>query len=440
MNYNIKVSFLLLCILIFASCKTEIKNLSYNQNNYDSCSIDLDYIRNGKKVKPIREIITVKVPSTDYLSRKSTRKNVILPDKEIGSNVPIVLKVCGEYKKGKYVCDSIIRYSSNKSLKIEPLISFRDRNNPSIYIRTDLYRNKYNSSTEEFAQSIFNATGTIDIQFNGKTSSESLPIKSGYNYSDIFTLKRFQTNTLQFTTLKNDIKKAFSKKGELELTYDIKFDWKGESFRKSSSQHLEAPIIEINENYYYTGELQEYDSRFYKYYNYGSRLGVITFKERSSDSKLQVEVYTDSDFTQLASSSLKSNVLFDSYHNQYLYIKVFNNGPVFGSGHQYMVGAHSVDHQKIMQNKSGERAFYEFLGWIFDTDANNVTRTVEIASIFLDDNTSLDTGVSNFLGNEFKRQISNSLGGNFATDVGVEVTAEIGERVYHMFNNIEFKN
>lgn len=432
--------FTAITLLTLYSCETKIENLYFTQYSYDRCSFKLDYVKNGKNVYPIREIITVKVPSEDYLNRGYNRDSIILPDKEIGSNKEIIVKICAEYESGKYLCDSVIRYSSRKSLKIIPDIDFSNLSNPKIIIKTDLYRSRFNTSGSELAIRNVNCKGFLNFKYDGMLFLGGLPVKNGINHKNFWRTESFSGNNKldhTITKVKNDIKKAFNRHGKLYINYEVKMQWKDQTFYENTSQILVATFREMKNYDYLRGRLNYNEATFFKYYNRGNTIGAVTFKEEKENSGLEVSVFTDNALTNLVANSLTSNVLFDRYLNQYLYVKVENKKLSFGLGDKYLLAVHTVDYNKIAEETAGKRSFYEFVGWITDSDPNNIARFIEIAPIFLG-NGNFEDQVAHFLGNEFKRQISSSLGGNFATDFGVDTVAEIGNQTYWMFNNLDF--
>lgn len=418
-----------------SSCsKVEITNLTVTKENHDFIKVHYNFKKGSSVVFPTEEKIEILVPSErkSYPISKpiSTLNNkVLLPDKEVGSNIQMYVKVCGKFEKETWVCDSFPIRSSKKYLEAVSQVDFSNLNYPKIQITPLLYREKYGSGGigKTQRESILpknTVNGIFKVYINNSTSAISL---YGSENGSSLTF-----DDSDITHLKEEMKTRYLYDNSLQITYNSFLTWNNLTYSiPLKRQDISRPdLIHMGDDYYHKTTLDPLEANYYSFYNFGTKLGVVTFKEFSGIPYLMVEVYSDSEFTNLIASSEESNVLFDKFSNQYLYVKVLNTGTIYSG--EYKLNTHMVDYQAIEARALGNRALAELLAWITDTDANTVSRFMDIFNSIVNDE-SLDQATKRFLYGEFKRQLSLAAGGNFLTDVSTDALPDIGLEIYKYY-------
>ncbi len=396
--------------------------------------VHYSFKKGSSVVFPTEKKIEILVPS----ERKSypiatpisiQNNKVSIPDKEVGSNVQMFVKVCCKFEKGTWVCDSVPIRSSKKYLEAVSQVDFSNLNYPNIQVTPLLYRQKYGSTGIEktHRELIFpkhGVNGIFKVYINDSTSPISLygienGVELAFDDSDI-------------THLKRELKTRYLYDNSLQINHSSFLSWNNLTLSiPLKRQYIARPdLIDMDDDNYHKTTLGSLEANYYSFYNFGTKLGVVTFKEISGNPYLIIEVYSDSQFTNLIASSEESNVLFDKFSNQFFYVKVLNTGSIYSG--EYKLITHMVDYQAIEARALGNRALAELLAWITDTDANTVSRFMDIFSSIVNDE-SLDQATKRFLYGEFKRQLSLAAGGNFLTDVSSDALPDIGLEIYKYY-------
>lgn len=431
---------ILLCgslLLCFAACtKPKFKQLVVSNLNHDSVTVDYSFKSWFSKADPEEVILTLIIPSTHRKYRLESpsilRRNIVsIPDKEIGSEETMYLKVSAKFGSDHWIHDSALLRSSKKYLKVLPIVSFEQGREPTVLFRTTLTRKIYGTPyLSQRVQSItpgYKGLGVVDLYINGSESPETYYASTNSTFSPYLSLKEQDKEQLDLR-----VRRSFVLGNGLNLNYNTRVWWNNLSWsdNKRTVKWERPSTITMLNNYKHESSVGSFQAKYYSFFCPGNKLGVVTFKEFSGKDGLRVETYSDPDFRYRTNSSERSNVIFNKYVNETVYIKVLNVGT--GERGDYKLNTHIVDYQSIEANAMINQIGISIIAWLLDTDANNVSRAMDIANSILN-HESIDGSVKRFLVGEFKRQLSEISGGNFVTDIAAEAIPEIARQIYYYY-------
>ena len=417
--------------LLNSCAKEEITDFNLNKIDHDSAQITYTFKKGKRTVTPPEEVVIIEIPSEGTYFPGYIKNNILtLPDEEVGNNVEMKVKVCGIFKKENWVCDSLSLRSSKKTLTAASTANFSNLNNPYISIVPVLSREKFGNHNYgdkyEVIEKIDRPSGLVNIYLNSSSETHQLyDEKKG-----LFGVWSFSESDLKKLSLA--MKEHYMNDDHLQISYNSIMSWKNLTYTAPlNSQYIGRPsLIEMKDNFYHQPTISPLEAKYYSFYNYGSKLGVVTFKEFLATPYLKVEVYSDSNFSNLMASSEESNVLFDAFSNEYIYIKVSNTGRSYDG--QYKLNTHMVDYISIAADAAADRVLLELAAWVLDTDTNSLSRLLDVFNSIVNTE-SLDQATERYLYSELKRQLSKAAGGNFASDVGASALPDIGRAIYKYY-------